>query len=383
MRRNAMKTGPGCEKAAARGARSERGVALLSLVLMGSAVLILASAMIPVTMSIVDYQKRTRTRAKLQLFQTALQNYFGDTGQFPAPTAGPGSGASALALARLYLNVDNLGGWQGPYLPGPATDYLYDEWNTPFVYRSGTGVGIGPITLVLSNGRNLTTDSDLTAWDSGAWASSSDDVALKVDTTALISRLRDKNLNLLLGYKAGLYNANPSTPPAAVVTALMLDAWGHPMVYRKCHNFAGVLFSYGSNGVDDSNAGANICLFESAGGDDMFVPLEWDISANATGLVWKGGYGSNPNICQSYQLKIYNLYPNDLTVKYRDTSNGWPNTKTIPGGGNVTINGVAPDYNGAWAVLVSYGAYAVEGFSPILLDLNGDCIVSKLYGYQY
>ncbi|MGH8103093.1 MAG: type II secretion system protein GspG [bacterium] len=357
--------------------RSQRGVALLSLALLASTVLIVASAMIPITMSMVDFEKRNRTKDKILLIQEALLNHYFDTGAFPAETG-------TLPLRRLYTNIDTLAGWQGSYLTGPSTDYLFDEWRRPFIYHIGTSTSAGPVAIVFSQSRNGASDTDLSNWQDDSFATIGDDISQKIDTFPLSKRLTDRNRNILIGYKAILYTAFPNSPPASYDTSTKPDAWGHNVVYRKCHNYAAVLLSYGFNGIEESGGGANICLTNRTGGDDMFVPLEWDLSAQATGVIYKGGDGGNENICRSYQMRITNFYPNDLTVVYYDaTGIGSSNTQTISGNSSATMNGVVPALTAGFAVTVSYGGNAIEAFNPNVVDLNGDCVLSKIYGYEF
>ncbi|MHA2609390.1 MAG: hypothetical protein V2G48_02185 [bacterium JZ-2024 1] len=354
--------------------KGKKGYILVMSVVLVSFLLFLSAAFIPFTMGIIDFQKRKQVEEDLEEIKQGILKYFEDTGTFI-------SGLNDLGnpVQEQSADLTPVSGWRGPYVKGIFNEVLRDKWGIPrqqYIFRRQ-----GQMMLLLSRGRNQQVDSNLTNWTNPGWQPAGDDIALVFTTASVSSALIEKTLNLLLLTKGQIYATNPVSPPAAL-TLNIRDAWGNFIRYRQCHRFASVIYSFGQNGVDDSAGGFQMCLLGQAGGDDIFVPLLWDISAQATGQVWKGGWGGNPDVCASYQITIWNLYPKPLRVDYYDMS--YVNrTVNIGSNSSATIGSIPPLHQSDWVVRVSYQNDPIEGFHPSLVDLDSDCLIMKIYGFEY
>jgi general secretion pathway protein G len=70
-----------------------------------------------------DHARVTLAHAQINSFMTALGSYKLDTGTFPSNEQG---------LQALRLKPENVGQWNGPYLP---QDIPTDPWNHPYNYK--------------------------------------------------------------------------------------------------------------------------------------------------------------------------------------------------------------------------------------------------------
>ncbi len=355
----------------------KKGYVLVLTVVLTSLLLFLSASFIPLTMGIVDFQKRKEAEQEMALLKEGIIKYYEDTGILPTALTDLGNPVQVAGILQ-----EPLPGWKGPYFMGVADEAFSDGWRMPYQYNFTPPLaGVGQMVLLLSTGRNRQINSNLDNWWSSGWQPAGDDIAEVFSTALATSTLINKTQQLLFIAKGQIYVAFPSAPPATYVLPIR-DPWGNLLLYRNCHRFGSVVYSMGQNGTDDSNFGYQMCLLGRAGGDDIFVPLLWDISAQATGQVWKGGWGGNPDVCASYRITIWNLYSNRLRVDYKDLS--YTNhTVYVAPNSSTTLSSLPPLHRSQWVVNVSYQGDPIEGFHPSLLDLDSDCQGTKIYGFEF
>ena len=89
--------------------RDSRGFTLVELLVVIAIIGILAAIITPSAFKAVEKAKVARVEADLKAFRAAAANYYADTGQWPEDKP-PGGVPGFMA------NVDNVDGWNGPYL---------------------------------------------------------------------------------------------------------------------------------------------------------------------------------------------------------------------------------------------------------------------------
>lgn len=93
---------------------------LIVLVIVG----LLAALVGPTLYQRINPAKQSVARAQIENFMTALDSYFLDNGNFPAPQQG---------LNALRTRPESAARWNGPYL---KKEIPADPWGNPYVYRS-------------------------------------------------------------------------------------------------------------------------------------------------------------------------------------------------------------------------------------------------------
>lgn len=93
---------------------------LIVLVIVG----LLAALVGPTLYQRINPAKQSVARAQMENFMTALDSYFLDNGNFPAPQQG---------LNALRTRPEGAAKWNGPYL---KKEIPVDPWGNPYVYRS-------------------------------------------------------------------------------------------------------------------------------------------------------------------------------------------------------------------------------------------------------
>jgi len=364
--------------------KKERGEILVATLLLVGAVILLSAALVPVTVSIVHTRKEKEMKAKMNRMEDALLRYYQDMGRFPS------ANDPSTLLQLLAPGAVPDPGWQGPYISETPRNVIGDPWRKNYSYDTGVSPTQGDMALILSGSRNREKESNTVGgvWANDAWSPTGDDEAKRVNTMRIAAPLIQKTRDRLDVLKGQVYASFPTAPPATYTTPVT-DAWGNVFIYRRCHNFGAVLYSYGVNKTDDSNGGSIPCTLNRPGGDDIFIPLLWDISAQTTGIRWKGGWGANPNICASYSMTVWNLYTNPIRVTTYDTSYG-SRTIQVPSNSSAVITNIAPMHPTYWTINVYIPDpqnptqwTPVEGLYPTLADLDGNCAIQKVYGFQF
>lgn len=107
-----------------------RGFSLIELVVVITVMAIIAGAMIPTSVAILDIERAKATSEDITAIQTALQNYYSDVGSFPTN------------LTNLYTSPGSPT-WHGPYLlpkyntTDPTDNNVtHDRWRRAFIYRT-------------------------------------------------------------------------------------------------------------------------------------------------------------------------------------------------------------------------------------------------------
>lgn len=250
-------------------ATTKKGFTLIELMAASAIAIIMLSLFVGAYQTVVQHYAMSELPQRGDQIATSLYYYYLDTGVYPP-------GDDSAGLSNLYTNTAGVAGWKGPYLRLQMGDGIVDPWGRPFIYRRGNTPTGQPVFLILSLGRNGVLDSDLSAWTSPDWDTFGDDWARVFSQRAPISYFEDKTYNTLRFVAGMVYNASPGTAPATFNAGAYRDAWGRPIVYRRCNDNAAVVYSFGANGQDNSNLGATICSTARKQMDDLYVALMWN-----------------------------------------------------------------------------------------------------------
>jgi general secretion pathway protein G len=104
--------------------RRNSGFTLTELLIVLVIVGLLAALVGPTLYQRINPAKQSVARAQIENFMTALDSYFLDNGNFPAPQQG---------LNALRTRPEGAAKWNGPYL---KKEIPVDPWGNPFVYRA-------------------------------------------------------------------------------------------------------------------------------------------------------------------------------------------------------------------------------------------------------
>ncbi|MCS6191610.1 MULTISPECIES: type II secretion system major pseudopilin GspG [Shewanella] len=96
----------------------KRGFTLIELLIVIVIIGLLASLVAPAMFSKVSSSQRKTAEAQMQMFQTALDTYRLDNGDYPDSLA--------------ELRKSDKPSWDGPYLP---KEVPLDPWGNPYVYK--------------------------------------------------------------------------------------------------------------------------------------------------------------------------------------------------------------------------------------------------------
>jgi general secretion pathway protein G len=101
----------------------EAGFTLIELMIVLFIISLLAALVVPRLLGQVGKAKEKSAQAQINLFATALDLMYLDTGGYPTTEEG---------LKILREKPDNLPGWSGPYLDKPIPN---DPWSRPYIYK--------------------------------------------------------------------------------------------------------------------------------------------------------------------------------------------------------------------------------------------------------
>ena len=87
--------------------RRERGFTLVEMLVVLAILALLVSLVGPVLFKHISPAKRSVARAQINIFMSALDSYYMDTGRYPATAEG---------LESLRIQPAGAQGWKGPYL---------------------------------------------------------------------------------------------------------------------------------------------------------------------------------------------------------------------------------------------------------------------------
>ena len=102
---------------------NQKGFTLIELLIVMIILGLLAALVAPRMFGKVGTSKQKAAKAQISLFETALDTYRLDVGEFPTSDQG------LQALREKPSDVDN---WDGPYLP---KEIPKDPWGNPYEYR--------------------------------------------------------------------------------------------------------------------------------------------------------------------------------------------------------------------------------------------------------
>lgn len=103
--------------------RRQAGITLIEMLVVLTIIALFAALVAPRFFKQTDAARVTAARAQIEAFMNALATYKLDTGTFPA---------TELGLEALRRKPQNLGNWNGPYLP---KEIPRDPWGNEYVYR--------------------------------------------------------------------------------------------------------------------------------------------------------------------------------------------------------------------------------------------------------
>lgn len=103
--------------------KSRNGFTLLELLIVVVIIGLLAGIVGPKLFKNINKSETTATKAQIDTFVKALDNFRIDTGRYPSTQEG---------LHALLSNPTNLQGWNGPYL---KKSIPHDPWGTAYQYH--------------------------------------------------------------------------------------------------------------------------------------------------------------------------------------------------------------------------------------------------------
>lgn len=137
--------------------KRQAGVTLIEMLVVVTIIALFAALVAPRMMHQADNARKTQARAQVNSFMTALGSYKLDTGTYPTTEQG---------LQALRVKPENMGNWQGPYLP---QEIPTDPWQHPYVYKFPGEHGDEPDVICLGmdgqpGGEGL--NADIVSWKS-------------------------------------------------------------------------------------------------------------------------------------------------------------------------------------------------------------------------
>lgn len=134
---------------------SMSGFTLMELLIVLVIIGLLAALVGPTLYQRIKPAKQSATRAQIENFMTALDNYFIDVGRFPTTQEG---------LQVLRMKSEGNVKWNGPYLKKNVPD---DPWGNSFLYRAPGRSGGYEILSYGADGREggEGEDQDIASWE--------------------------------------------------------------------------------------------------------------------------------------------------------------------------------------------------------------------------
>ncbi len=347
--------------------KANKGFTFVELLASAAVLVIVGVAFSSIAFSIVRYSRRLEAKREMQEISDALLRYYQDFGFFP-PT-----------LSDLVIRpTPATNRWRGPYLNKTLADLLGDPWRNPvnpqgmpYLYFPGRFVPSNiQVALLLSTGQNRAMETNLLNWDSeGNWNAGGDDIAIRISPRKidpLLSHLTNQTLTRLAGI---LLTANPTGAPMNFNAPQYPDEWGNRIQYNRCTLKSAVLYSYGPDGIDNSDGGNLLCSGIFPNNDDVFLVVNWELRYIPYPPTWTGGFDVNPVACATYSFQVTNLYSTSITVYH----SGWRSV-SIPARSTRNIS------TDTRTIEVKQGILTLDYFRPYETDLDSNCIVQKRYG---
>ncbi|MFO7839160.1 MAG: type II secretion system major pseudopilin GspG [Desulfosalsimonadaceae bacterium] len=139
-----------------RKVRDKRGFTLIELLIVMIILGLLAALVAPRMFGKVGSSKQKAAKSQISLFETALDTYRLDVGEFPTTEQG---------LQALRKKPGGAGNWDGPYLPKQIPK---DPWGNPYHYKCPGEHGDYDIISYGADGRpgGEDEDADVVNWKS-------------------------------------------------------------------------------------------------------------------------------------------------------------------------------------------------------------------------
>ena len=139
-----------------KGAANQKGFTLIELLIVMIILGLLAALVAPRMFGKIGTSKQKAAKSQISLFETALDTYRLDVGEFPTSEQG------LQALREKPSDVDN---WDGPYLP---KEIPKDPWGNPYEYRHPGEHGDYDIISYGADGQpgGAEEDADVVNWKS-------------------------------------------------------------------------------------------------------------------------------------------------------------------------------------------------------------------------
>lgn len=136
--------------------RDKRGFTLIELLIVMIILGLLAALVAPRMFGKVGSSKQKAAKSQISLFETALDTYRLDVGEFPTTEQG------LQALRKKPGGAEN---WDGPYLPKQIPE---DPWGNPYHYKCPGEHGDYDIISYGADGRpgGEEEDADVVSWKS-------------------------------------------------------------------------------------------------------------------------------------------------------------------------------------------------------------------------
>jgi general secretion pathway protein G len=135
--------------------RTERGFTLVEMLVVITIIALIMALVGPRVLNYLTDSKIKAAKIQIQSFESALDLYYLDAGQYPTTAEG---------LRALLERPGSTVAWSGPYLKGDAIPN--DPWGKPYLYRSPGEHGAYDIESYGADGHEGGTgaDADITSW---------------------------------------------------------------------------------------------------------------------------------------------------------------------------------------------------------------------------
>jgi len=208
----------------------KRGFTLIEILVVLAVLSIMAGAIFPLTLSLINYQKKSQTQENMEEIKEGLLLYFKENSSFPDDLSKLVPDYVSLSFSEVQKDS-----WQQDYL------YKYNDTNA----------------LLVSGGKDRTVNPDDYNDFPAEPKPGSHDLVVNV-TAGQINKEKESITWEILELDAGLIlKEYPSSAPLSVAGISGFedtDDWGNPIVYQRLGDYIAKLYSYGSDRVDDGGS---------------------------------------------------------------------------------------------------------------------------------
>jgi len=207
-----------------------KGFTLVEILVVLAILSIIAGAIFPMTLTLINYHKKTETQKHMEEIKNGLLLYFKDFSSFPE---------RLTELVPKYVSLS-------------MSEVQKDSWNQDYYYKYD-----GFNAMVVSGGKDRSVNPDDYPSFPGEAKDKSYDLVVNVSTGS-INKEKEAITQQILELDAGLIlEEYPSTAPGSVVGIAgfeQKDDWGNPIVYQRLNDHMAKLYSYGRDRVDDGGS---------------------------------------------------------------------------------------------------------------------------------